>query len=548
MFKNRNRFNHTVVIILIASISMLMISCQQKSAITNFKVGTYYIGNMAKMDMVVSIDDISGNRLQCHLYTIDSPIAIPQHFTVRIRSKNRWIVETEDGRKCTKINGEFVNDQIFCQVKGIDWIAVFSPYEPDHSDFQAQYQEPIYNTTIQKDVKYAEALGYWSSYPDEDKPFPQIYFARLGQLLQKKDIDLCMDIYEPDDISDQLRPLIIFIHGGSFYNGDKSDEPYQRWCSHFASLGYVAASINYRMGWSPSCTNIDAAGYRAAQDANAAIRYLTHNAYRYRINTDWVFVGGSSAGAITALNSAFLNDDNRPNSVADEGPISKLASDYPNPYHVAAIINMWGAVCDTAILQDSRTSIISFHGDADDIIPYGYGYPFKGLIEKTLFDGPNRWLSSFSSITLPIFLDVSAIWDNLISPMYGSCCIDSYYKAHGYRTELHTVHGGGHSLHVDEHRNIAPYFYYIQDNVSRFLYEEMVERPIHLERVSDFEYAIDNAEVAEVHWTAEGGVVLNSDDNSARMLFFADKPSHMAIVSGKYRNGIEFRDEINIDE
>lgn len=347
----------------------------------------------------------------------------------------------------------------------------------DGAKNKPSYLTPCFEVKVENDVKYAEAEGYWSSYPDEGEPFGQVYIGRVAQLVSTDSLDLTMDIYQPDTDSEQLRPLILFIHGGSFFNGDKAEESYRLWCTHFASLGYVAVSMNYRMGWTPNRTSIDAAGFRATQDANAALRFLLHHADLYRINPDWVFVGGTSAGAITALNLAFLTDDNKPASVVEEGPIAKLLPECSETFHIAAVINMWGAVCDTVILHDSQTSVISFHGDCDKIIPYSHGYPFVKMLDKKNDKPAESFLASVLPLVTPS--PDAEIWENLVPPMYGSYCIDQYCKKHGIRSELHTGAGVGHSMHVDEHTHqLNSYFYTIQEAITRFLHDEIVKRPI----------------------------------------------------------------------
>ena len=47
-------------------------------------------------------------------------------------------------------------------------------------------------------------------------------------------------------------------------------------------------------------------------------------------------------------------------------------------------------------------------------------------------------------------------------------------------------------------------------------------------------------DVAEVHWQAEGGVVLESNDGRARMFFFGDAPKKTLRVTGKYKSGVAF--------
>jgi len=62
------------------------------------------------------------------------------------------------------------------------------------------------------------------------------------------DIDLEMDIYEP--VGDTLtnRPVIIFAHTGSFFSGHNETDDMVDLAISAAKRGYVAISINYRLG------------------------------------------------------------------------------------------------------------------------------------------------------------------------------------------------------------------------------------------------------------------------------------------------------------
>ena len=330
-------------------------------------------------------------------------------------------------------------------------------------------------------------------------------------------------------------------------------------------------SLNYRMGFLPYKNAIDCAGYRATQDANAALRYLMHHAATYRINPDWVFTWGTSAGAITALNVAFMKDANRPESVTKEGKINKLAPICTETFHVKAVANMWGAVHDTAILANHNIPVISFHGDADGIVPYDYGIPFKDMLNSSvteevnrqlnravsLVDDPssNKFLDKARSILTPITEKIGdwtepftrPVWNMIISPMYGSACIHKYLNRHNIRNKLFTEEGADqHSLHVDEHRNIVPYFYTIQDSVARFFYTEIIEKPINIRQENPMAqyFIIDGANVAEVHWQVDGGALLELSGNKTKIVFFKDAARHTVRVCGKYKNGVEFCEEI----
>ena len=75
----------------------------------------------------------------------------------------------------------------------------------------------------------------------------------------------------------------------------------------------VNVSINYRLespGCSGSLSNCVAAIQEAAADAQTAVRFLRTNAATYRIDPNRIAIGGSSAGAITALNVGYASSEN----------------------------------------------------------------------------------------------------------------------------------------------------------------------------------------------------------------------------------------------
>nr|GFD50188.1 hypothetical protein [Tanacetum cinerariifolium] len=81
--------------------------------------------------------------------------------------------------------------------------------------------------------------------------------------------------------------------------------------------GYVAAAIDYRLlnpnfrsllAVAANQANLVDAVIRAAADVKAAVRYFKHDAdsaNTYHIDPTHIFVGGYSAGAITALQVAY---------------------------------------------------------------------------------------------------------------------------------------------------------------------------------------------------------------------------------------------------
>ncbi len=115
---------------------------------------------------------------------------------------------------------------------------------------------------------------------------------------------LYMDVYEPAGDPVANRPLVIMCHGGYFLTGDKAAADMLPLCTDLARMGYVVASINYRVGI-PFGAELELpygqALLRSIQDVRAAIRWFRKNAdtegNTYRINPEQIFVGGTSAGS-----------------------------------------------------------------------------------------------------------------------------------------------------------------------------------------------------------------------------------------------------------
>lgn len=95
-----------------------------------------------------------------------------------------------------------------------------------------------------------------------------------------------MDIYLPSG-SPAHSPAILMIHGGAWLAGSK--DAYHDAAVRMARSGWVAASINYRLG---------AAGVypRAVQDCVCALAFLRAHADEYGIDPHRIAVTGYSAG------------------------------------------------------------------------------------------------------------------------------------------------------------------------------------------------------------------------------------------------------------
>ena len=79
-----------------------------------------------------------------------------------------------------------------------------------------------------------------------------VIYTTAENINHKKE-KISLDIYEPVNAERKKFPLILFMHGGNFRTGDKTELAYM--CASLANNGYVCASINYRVGWGTGSQN-----------------------------------------------------------------------------------------------------------------------------------------------------------------------------------------------------------------------------------------------------------------------------------------------------
>ncbi len=204
--------------------------------------------------------------------------------------------------------------------------------------------------------------------------------------LQGQNQSLEMDIWEPLGDNEPLRPILVLAHGGSFVGGSKDAVDITSLAGPLTKRGFVISSIEYRLGMAglpfPGPDSIDASTsvWRAVADFKAAVRFLyksAQNGNPYRIDTTRLYIGGVSAGAVAAVHYAYLDDINEMPSYIDTtlaGTGGGIEGNSGNPGYSSkahGVINICGMIADTAWMSPGDEPIVSLHGTADDVVPYG---------------------------------------------------------------------------------------------------------------------------------------------------------------------------------
>jgi len=388
-----------------------------------------------------------------------------------------------------------------------------------------RYKEEIFPEVVVKSgLLYGKARGYWTNSPYSDEPY--ITTLSKGLIRSFGDpqlLDLNLDVYYPKTDVFKNRPLVMLIHGGAFYIGTKESACEKTLATTLAKRGYLVASIDYRLGFKLTPTDIEMGAYRAIQDANAALRFLSHNAKGLGIDPDQVYIGGTSAGAVASLNTAFMKNDERPSRILEaekEGLVGKIeesGNKYTETFKIKAVVNMWGAVSDLNIIDpDEKVSVLSIHGTADDIVPFENDYPFRNslMVNRLVMD-----------------------------KMYGSKPIHDRLKALNIRNRLVSLPGLGHEPELATYNTLNNWMDTITSNVSRFLYEEtaadVVLPPAQLiiseqSNVKPFYFEVNNGSLVQI--TVNGGAKTNNDPLDSSVIWFkeADKKELVFLTRNKF--------------
>lgn len=493
----------------------------QESLYRIIKAESVYYGTYDKKPYAAYIEGING--LTVTGYYINVAAAVADTIPFNMRFGENYIIFTQHGQSQkirlsrTKLQGTHICGKAgsILRRRRFDFDVVEQPYYKERDT--RRYNEAIFDVETLKNITYAKAEGYWAEATDDSEKYGELIF-NLSKTLKLRDLDLKMDVYLPKIDTLKRRPLIMFIHGGAFYFGSKNDLSIVEWCKHYASMGYVTASINYRIGFQPSLSGIERAGYRAVQDAHAAMRYLIANQETYRIDTSMIFVGGSSAGAITSLNLGYMTEETRPSTTykkgtsKDLGIIESSGNDIKATFTLKGIVDMWGAVSTLDVLKSNNIPIIAFHGNADKIVPYDYNYPFTGAksLKKVLFN-----------------------------KMYGSSCIVNEAPKHNIQAELHTFDGWDHSPHVNKDGALNDNFYFIQNKMDEFFAN--IITPEEVEIISeDNTYILSTSDVDNLCWQADGGIIIHCSGNQVSVVWFANAPQHLLKASGTLPHGAAF--------
>jgi acetyl esterase/lipase len=226
-------------------------------------------------------------------------------------------------------------------------------------------------------------------------------------------VDLKLDVYRPRTVG-APRPTLVFIHGGGWVSGAKEDAVL--WLVPWLEAGWSAVNVEYRLARR-------APAPAAVEDVRCALRWVARYAEDHGFDPARIVVSGDSAGGHLALAAALLPEEagfDRGCTVPYPAGTNAWVSVPEWKVRPAAVVN-WYGITDVAEMLSgtgargyavewlgsradreamARTisplthvragmpPVITVHGDADLVVPYGHAVRLHDALEKAKV--PNR--------------------------------------------------------------------------------------------------------------------------------------------------------------
>ena len=232
-------------------------------------------------------------------------------------------------------------------------------------------------------------------------------------------VSLLLDIYLPRQ-AESPAPVVMYVHGGGWTGGDKSEGAGIQYRPELLSRGYIFVTINYRL----------APEYifpAQIEDVYCAVHFLRANAGQYGIDPERIgAIGGSAGGHLVSLLG----------TVGEEIPWKKLPYEdrYDNQSSlVQAVVDLFGPADLTSLFSqaDGRQPWRLFGGNSIDDPVFALYSPV-----------------TYSSIDDPPFLILHGDKDATV-PLAQSQALYDYLRDVDVPVELVVVKNAGHGFRPD---------------------------------------------------------------------------------------------------
>ena len=212
-------------------------------------------------------------------------------------------------------------------------------------------------------------------------PTRQLVYKKVGNR------ELKLHVFQPDGWkASDTRACFITIHGGGWTG--MGPERMFSFADHFAKLGLVSISVQYRLASAKTNTTV----FDCVKDVRSAVRYVKTHAGELGIDPNRIIVSGGSAGGHLAASTAMfdVNEDSddlsvspAPNALVLLFPVIDTSKE---GYGNARIGERWKELSPAHNVRLGLPPTITFHGTGDTTTP------FKGaqIFHEAMLKAGNR--------------------------------------------------------------------------------------------------------------------------------------------------------------
>ena len=265
-------------------------------------------------------------------------------------------------------------------------------------------------------LRFLDLIETKLTVPENIEVFKDIVYKQVDS------VSLKLDVYKLKTLK-TATPALVFIHGGSWSKGNKSD--YLPYLIDYANKGYVTVTISYRLsGIAPFPA--------AVQDVKCAVQWIRAHSKEYMINPDKIAVIGGSAGGHLAMMLAY----------SDNSEFNSECSDSIN-YKVQAVVDLYGPADLTTEYARNRGECLHFLGKSYQEDPNVYKVA-----------SPRTYISSDDPPTLIFHGTI----DSLV-PISQSDSLHNWLDHAGVPNEYHKLKGWPHAMDMSKKVNNYCRFY-----------------------------------------------------------------------------------------
>ncbi|MGC4232075.1 MAG: alpha/beta hydrolase [Niabella sp.] len=239
-----------------------------------------------------------------------------------------------------------------------------------------------------------------------------------------------LDIYLPARAKGARLPVIIGIHGGAFFSGDKKKESFVY--KNGLKRGYAVVCVNYRLSG-------EAVFPAQILDVKTAIRWVKAHAREYDLDTARIAVWGTSAGGYLA---ALAGTSGHVRELEDK------TMGYPeHTSKVQAVVDWYGPIDFlTMDSQNEETGMAPVfgtrHNDSKSPESLLMGAPIQEIPDQVRVSNPERYISKDD----PCFYIQHGLADDHVPWKQSQVFADKLIKILGKdKVFLHLVEGVGHA-------------------------------------------------------------------------------------------------------